>query len=151
MPVSELQPTPQEEVENAISEDNQAAEAQVGSGVAEAAASGTEAAAETSDPAVEAAVESIGESSSQSSAIPAADASPSANATSEGAAAVFESTQSRERQPRSDREPTTPKPTVYIGNLFFDVTEDDLAKELARFGKIVRTRLLRDSRGLSKG
>lgn len=44
-----------------------------------------------------------------------------------------------------------PKPTVYIGNLFFDVTEDDLSRELARFGQIKKIRLLRDSRGLSKG
>ena len=44
-----------------------------------------------------------------------------------------------------------PKSTIYIGNLFFDVTENDLVKELARFGTITRCRLMRDSRGLSKG
>ena len=44
-----------------------------------------------------------------------------------------------------------PKSTIYIGNLFFDVTENDLNKELSRFGTITKCRLIRDSRGLSKG
>jgi RNA recognition motif-containing protein len=44
-----------------------------------------------------------------------------------------------------------PKSTIYIGNLFFDVTENDLVKELSRFGTITKCRLIRDSRGLSKG
>lgn len=44
-----------------------------------------------------------------------------------------------------------PKSTIYIGNLFFDVTENDLVKELTRFGTITKCRLIRDSRGLSKG
>ena len=44
-----------------------------------------------------------------------------------------------------------PKSTIYIGNLFFDVTESDLTKELSRFGTITKCRLIRDSRGLSKG
>jgi nucleolin len=44
-----------------------------------------------------------------------------------------------------------PKSTIYVGNLFFDVTENDLVKELSRFGTITKCRLIRDSRGLSKG
>lgn len=43
------------------------------------------------------------------------------------------------------------KPTVYVGNLFFDITESDLVKEFTRFGTITRAKLIRDSRGLSKG
>ncbi|KIW23227.1 uncharacterized protein PV07_11444 [Cladophialophora immunda] len=43
------------------------------------------------------------------------------------------------------------KPTLYIGNLFFDVTETDLVKEFARFGTVTKCRIVRDSRGLSKG
>ncbi|EXJ57108.1 hypothetical protein A1O7_07452 [Cladophialophora yegresii CBS 114405] len=43
------------------------------------------------------------------------------------------------------------KPTLYIGNLFFDVTETDLIKEFARFGTVSKCRIVRDSRGLSKG
>ncbi|OAP63536.1 hypothetical protein AYL99_02763 [Fonsecaea erecta] len=43
------------------------------------------------------------------------------------------------------------KPTLYIGNLFFDVTETDLVKEFARFGTVTKCKIVRDSRGLSKG
>ncbi|OAG39425.1 hypothetical protein AYO21_06441 [Fonsecaea monophora] len=43
------------------------------------------------------------------------------------------------------------KPTLYIGNLFFDVTESDLVKEFARFGPVTKCKIVRDSRGLSKG
>lgn len=52
---------------------------------------------------------------------------------------------------RSSTTLVEPKSTIYIGNLFFDVTENDLIKELARFGTITKCRLIRDSRGLSKG
>ncbi|KAK5208725.1 hypothetical protein LTR99_001243 [Exophiala xenobiotica] len=43
------------------------------------------------------------------------------------------------------------KRTLYIGNLFFDVTENDLVKEFARFGTVTKAKIVRDSRGLSKG
>jgi RNA recognition motif-containing protein len=43
------------------------------------------------------------------------------------------------------------KRTLYIGNLFFDVTENDLVKEFARFGTVTKVKIVRDSRGLSKG
>jgi nucleolin len=43
------------------------------------------------------------------------------------------------------------KPTLYIGNLFFDVTETDLIKEFARFGTVDKCKIVRDARGLSKG
>ncbi|KAJ9615702.1 hypothetical protein H2200_001778 [Cladophialophora chaetospira] len=43
------------------------------------------------------------------------------------------------------------KATLYVGNLFFDVTETDIVKEFARFGTVSRCKIVRDSRGLSKG
>lgn len=43
------------------------------------------------------------------------------------------------------------KKTLYIGNLFFDVTEADLVKEFARFGPVAKCKVVRDARGLSKG
>lgn len=49
------------------------------------------------------------------------------------------------------RPPATPSPNVYVGNLFFDVTENDLQKEFSRFGEIKNVRIIRDARGLSKG
>jgi len=58
---------------------------------------------------------------------------------------------SNDRPRVSDASFTEPKSTIYIGNLFFDVTENDLMKELSRFGNIIKCRLIRDSRGLSKG
>ncbi|KAL9109092.1 MAG: hypothetical protein Q9227_006183 [Pyrenula ochraceoflavens] len=44
-----------------------------------------------------------------------------------------------------------PKSTIYVGNLFFDVTEADLQKEFGKFGNVIKARLVRDARGLSKG
>lgn len=98
-PISKLQPTPEEEVENAI---------------------------KTED---------------------AEDAAPVANATE--AASVFAPAQSKfgDRAERSHQ----PKETVYVGNLFFDVTEEDLKREMARYGAIRKCRMMRDARGLSKG
>lgn len=61
----------------------------------------------------------------------------------------------RDRGDRGDRSafraPAEPKPTIYVGNLFFDVTESDLEKEFSRFGTIKTIRLIKDVRGLSKG
>jgi nucleolin len=136
-PISELQPTPQEEVENAISSDN-------------AAESTSHAASQASQP-------PSGEQSAVDSAIKTTTET-AANATStvtEAAESVRSAiTGSEQRQDRGERRTGQigePKPTIYIGNLFFDVTENDLVKELARFGTIVKCRLMRDSRGLSKG
>jgi RNA recognition motif-containing protein len=47
--------------------------------------------------------------------------------------------------------PAAPKETIYIGNLFFDVTAEDLKNELQRFGPVASTRIVYDSRGLSRG
>ena len=41
--------------------------------------------------------------------------------------------------------------TVYVGNLFFDVRSDDLKKEFERAGEVVDSKIIMDSRGLSKG
>jgi nucleolin len=135
--ISELQPTPQEEVENAISSDN-------------AAESTSHATSQTSQ-------HPSGEQSAVDSAIKTTTET-AANATStvtEAAESVRSAiTGSEQRQDRGERRTGQigePKPTIYIGNLFFDVTENDLVKELARFGTIVKCRLMRDSRGLSKG
>ncbi|QSZ32899.1 hypothetical protein DSL72_002480 [Monilinia vaccinii-corymbosi] len=44
-----------------------------------------------------------------------------------------------------------PNNGIYIGNLLFDITEDDLRKEFEHFGGISDVRVARDARGLSKG
>ncbi|CAL8584368.1 hypothetical protein XPA_009970 [Xanthoria parietina] len=45
----------------------------------------------------------------------------------------------------------TPSSSVYIGNLFFDVREEDLRKKFEGCGTIESVKLIMDNRGLSKG
>jgi len=40
---------------------------------------------------------------------------------------------------------------LYIGNLFFDVTEEDLKREFSKFGTVASVKIISDARGLSKG
>lgn len=40
---------------------------------------------------------------------------------------------------------------LYVGNLFFDVTEDALKREMERFGAVNTIKIVHDGRGLSKG
>jgi nucleolin len=49
------------------------------------------------------------------------------------------------------RPPVDPTNGCYVGNLLFDVTEEDLRREFEPFGNIKEIRLTRDARGLSKG
>jgi nucleolin len=133
-PISELQPTPQEEVENAIHSDN----------AAEPATSQGSQAPSGEQNAIDSAIKSATESAphTASNAVEAAQSVTSA----------FTGSQQRQDQgQRRTGQIGEPKPTIYIGNLFFDVTENDLVKELSRFGTILKCRLMRDSRGLSKG
>ena len=53
----------------------------------------------------------------------------------------------------SDPDSDAPKRSnvVYVGNLFFDVKEEDLQNEFARAGRVVSTKIVLDARGLSKG
>jgi hypothetical protein len=41
--------------------------------------------------------------------------------------------------------------TLYVGNLYFEVSEDALQRQFSPYGKINRTRIIYDHRGLSKG
>ena len=41
--------------------------------------------------------------------------------------------------------------TVYVGNLFFDATDEDLKKEFGKCGEVVSTNIKMDGRGLSRG
>ena len=40
---------------------------------------------------------------------------------------------------------------VYVGNLFFDVKEEDLQNEFEKAGRVLTTKIIEDARGLSKG
>lgn len=57
--------------------------------------------------------------------------------------------QERKRQYMS--EGPIPKTTLYIGNLFFDVTAEDLRKQFEKFGAVENAMIVHDARGLSKG
>ena len=41
--------------------------------------------------------------------------------------------------------------TVYVGNLFFDITAEDLRREFSKAGDIGHAKIIYDTRGLSKG
>ena len=62
-----------------------------------------------------------------------------------------------ERAPRmretggGPRQAPTPGRILYVGNLFFEVTAAQLEAEFARYGEITNSRVVTDSRGLSKG
>jgi len=45
----------------------------------------------------------------------------------------------------------TPSTGIYVGNLLFDVTANDLTKEFSPFGTIKSAIIASDARGLSKG
>ncbi|KAL8650202.1 MAG: hypothetical protein Q9226_005243, partial [Calogaya cf. arnoldii] len=51
----------------------------------------------------------------------------------------------------TEREVAAPGSNLYVGNLFFDVREDDLRKRFEQCGTIENVKLIMDNRGLSKG
>ncbi|PGH26814.1 hypothetical protein AJ80_01580 [Polytolypa hystricis UAMH7299] len=44
-----------------------------------------------------------------------------------------------------------PNESVYVGNLFFDVSAEDLRREMEKYGTVENVRIVYDGRGLSKG
>lgn len=42
-------------------------------------------------------------------------------------------------------------PNLFIGNLYFEVTDDALREEMEHFGTVKAVKIIRDPRGLSKG
>ena len=53
-----------------------------------------------------------------------------------------------ERRERADVEPSN---TVYVGNLYYEVTADQIKRVFGRFGDIENVRIVFDNRGLSRG
>ncbi len=47
--------------------------------------------------------------------------------------------------------PPEPNPNVYIGNLYFSISELDLEKQMSKFGPLKHLKLLYDARGMSRG
>nr|XP_001398046.2 C6 transcription factor [Aspergillus niger CBS 513.88] len=56
-----------------------------------------------------------------------------------------------EARRRRLQEPPTPKETVFIGNVFYDVTREDLKKAMEKYGVVEKVVLVLDNRGISKG
>jgi nucleolin len=55
-------------------------------------------------------------------------------------------------KPRARRENNTPPHNMlYIGNLYYEVTADQLKKVFSRFGEVDNVRIVYDNRGLSRG
>jgi nucleolin len=145
VPISEIQPTPQEG-ENAVHEDN--AEAEAAAATESATIETAEEFSETTT--LESAINAASETASDvATSFQGAAESATSAASAASAATGFRGTGVDRGGPRDLV--TEPKPTIYVGNLFFDVTENDLVKEMARFGTITKCRLMRDARGLSKG
>lgn len=132
VPISHLQPSAQEEVEDAIARDN-ASDHAPDSAAAQNVSMADAAAAQAPGHSQEAVAEQEEEE----------EPTPSVMAPIHGS-------NDPTRRMR-ERVPATPKPTIFVGNLFFDVVENDLEKEFTRFGRIQSLRIIRDSRGLSKG
>jgi nucleolin len=76
--------------------------------------------------------------------------SESAQAASAGAgAAAFAAPDTTVRRPRTM--PGAPNPTVYVGNLYFEVNDNALRQHFEPFGTVKSVRIVYDHRGLSKG
>ncbi|OBT66350.1 hypothetical protein VE03_04843 [Pseudogymnoascus sp. 23342-1-I1] len=94
------------------------------------------------------------EQSSVSSAVAAAEAESSTSAPSSGFSASsgfgMDSTDGTRpnSRPPMDLQPSS---SVYIGNLLFEATPQDLEREFGVFGEIVSSKVAQDARGLSKG
>jgi nucleolin len=56
----------------------------------------------------------------------------------------------RERENRAPRD-VKPTNTIYVGNLLFELTKDELKAEFQSFGNIGNVTIATDARGLSKG
>ena len=57
----------------------------------------------------------------------------------------------REYAPRNEYRDVTPSESIYVGNLLFDITKEDLEREFSEYGNIVKSTIATDARQLSKG
>ncbi|KAJ5042116.1 uncharacterized protein L3040_004674 [Drepanopeziza brunnea f. sp. 'multigermtubi'] len=57
----------------------------------------------------------------------------------------------RTRPAYPERVPPAPSNSIYVGNLLFDITQEDIQREFESFGPIKSVTIASDNRGLSKG
>ena len=62
-----------------------------------------------------------------------------------------QSTPIRTEAPLNDLGAQRKSANLYIGNLFFEVTNTSLKEEFSRFGEVKNAKVIYDGRGLSKG
>jgi nucleolin len=67
----------------------------------------------------------------------------------EQVAKAAENTESRPRRSRDNDTP--PHKMLYIGNLYYEVTSEQLQKVFSRFGEVESVKIVYDNRGLSRG
>jgi nucleolin len=47
--------------------------------------------------------------------------------------------------------PPAPRESIYVGNLFYDVTAEDLKEHMEQFGIVEKVDMITDDRGMSRG
>ncbi|KAH8732895.1 hypothetical protein GQ44DRAFT_696630 [Phaeosphaeriaceae sp. PMI808] len=67
-----------------------------------------------------------------------------------GVDALDAASQAKPKSRRRDDD-VPPSKTVYVGNLYYEVTADQLKKVFSRFGEVSGVKLVYDNRGLSRG
>jgi nucleolin len=80
------------------------------------------------------------------------DLTPAAQSETVGMEALEAATQGRtERKGGLRAEPATPGKTLYVGNLYYEVTEEQLKRVFSRFGTVDSVKVVFDNRGMSRG
>jgi nucleolin len=78
-----------------------------------------------------------------------AEATIGADALQEVAKTADRASGQRPREPRANDTP--PHKMLYIGNLYYEVTAEQLKNVFSRFGTVASVKIVYDNRGLSRG
>lgn len=82
-----------------------------------------------------------------------AQAEPTNAAETVGVDALESAAQATEKPRRAPREKSDAPPnnTLYVGNLYYEVTADQIKRVMSRFGEVENVKIVFDNRGLSRG
>ncbi|KAF1360603.1 RNA binding domain-containing protein [Lizonia empirigonia] len=82
-----------------------------------------------------------------------AQAEPTNAAETVGVDALESAAQAAEKPRRAPREKNDAPPnnTLYVGNLYYEVTADQIKRVMSRFGEVENVKIVFDNRGLSRG
>ena len=89
----------------------------------------------------------------ESAQAPPTDASATAGTDALEAAAESVTSGGEQQKPKAGvgLQPAAPNNMVYVGNLYYEVTEDQLKRVFSRFGTVNSIKIVYDNRGLSRG